>query len=169
MAELGIAAAAVQFTDVGVRLLEVLVRVCTDIRHVPSKLRATVTELKGFIQLARAIDQNIRAPNIGPASTLNGALSPAHISFGLHLLSESIVQAQQLEGVLKPLLPKPNDNAIKRGWRAVSGLKMEKEILEKCMQIQNLKVNLILWFNNGSLFLFNDQMYAKRPKNSHTS
>lgn len=71
----------------------------------------TMTELGGFIQLARLIDVDICAPDISPGLTLNEALSPTHISLGRHLLNQSIEQARQLEGVHKPLVPKPNGSS----------------------------------------------------------
>lgn len=158
MAEaLAVAAAAVQFLDVGARLLLVLSRVCTDLRHVPREIEDTVQELKEFLQLVRLLDSDIRAPNTGPASTLNGALAAAHIDHATSLLSQCIIQAQQLEETLSPLVLKANDHAIRKAWRAVVALKTEKEILRKWDRLQRLKASLCVWYNHTSLLLLKDQ------------
>lgn len=74
MAEaLAIAAAALQFLDVSARLVVMLARLCTDLRHVPREIQETLQELTEFVQLMRILNSDIRAAKTDPTSTLNGA------------------------------------------------------------------------------------------------
>ncbi len=159
MAEIvGIAAATVQFLDVGARLLGLVSQVCTDLQHVPRKIKASVEELTNFIGLVRMLDADIRAPNTGPASTLKGALSPAQLAHGTSLLRQCIDQAQELEGILQVLVPRPNERAIKKRWRAVVGLMTEKEILDRWTRLHGIKTDLGLWYEHETLLLVTNQV-----------
>lgn len=152
MAEaVAIAAAVVQFLDVSSRLFSTLSRFCENLEHVPRKVRDTVQELKVFRQLVYPLDSDIRAPNTGPASTLSGALSPDNVNLAVSLLDQCITQVQQLEETLQPLMLKACDYGIKKRWRAVAGLKVEKEILDRWTRLQGLKSTLNLWYSHQTL------------------
>ena len=156
MAEaLAIAAAAVQFMDISLRLVGMLSRLCTDLRHVPREIQDTDQELREFVQLVKILEYDICTANTGPASTLNGAQAPV---YAISLLNQCITQAQQLENPLQPLMVKVSDHAIRRGWRAVVSLNMEKEILQRWTRLQGLKGSLSLWYSHESLILLKDQV-----------
>lgn len=166
MAEVvGIAAAAVQFLDVAARLAVTLSRVCGELKYLPRKVRAIAEELTEFTRLIRFLDSDIQAPGTATASTLNGALSPTSIALATDLLGRCIVEAQHLEDILRPLVPKATDTAIKRSWRTVIGLRKENEILDTWMRLQGHKVNLSLWYHRETLVLLRgkgcDQFYIQ--------
>ncbi|KAJ9643456.1 hypothetical protein H2201_007729, partial [Coniosporium apollinis] len=154
MAELGIAAATVQFLDVGARLLIILSRVCTDLRQVLHNIEAAGEKLREFTELVRKLEAEVHAPNAGAASTLNGALSPAQVDYGTSLLKQCIDQAEELEKVLRTLVSDPADRALKKAWRAVVCVKTEKDISDK---LQELKTSLSLWYNHESFALLKNQ------------
>lgn len=158
MAEaIAIAGVAVQFLDVSARLLSILSRFCQNLEHVPRQVRSTVQELTVFRHLVQVIDLDIRASNTGPVSTLSGALSPDHVILAISVLNQCITQAQELEDILQPLMPKASDHVLKKRWRAVASMRAEKEILDKWTQLQGLKTTLTLWYNHQTLVLLKDQ------------
>ncbi len=158
MAEVvGITAAAVQFLDVAARLAKTLSRVYGDFQHMPRKVKAIAEELTGFTQLIRILNSDIQAPNTGTASTLDGALSPASIALATGLFGQCTVEAQHMEDIIRPLVPKASDTVMKRGRRTVVGLRKENEILDTWMRLQGHKVNLSLWYHRETLLLLRDK------------
>jgi hypothetical protein len=158
MAEVvGITAAAVQFLDVAARLTMTLSRVYGEFQHMPRKVKAIAEELTEFTRLIHFLNSDIQAPNTGAASTLNGALSPSSIALATGLLGRCIIEAQHMEDLLRPLVPKTSDTAIKRGWRTVVGPRKENEILDTWMRLQGHKINLSLWYHRETLILLRDK------------
>lgn len=157
MAEVvGITAAAVQFLDVAARLAMTLSRVCGDFRRMPRKVKAIAEELTEFTRLINILNSDTQAPNTGAASILDGALSPTSIALATGLLGRCIIEAQHMEDLLRPLVPKMRDTAIKRGLRTVIALKREPEILDTWMRLQGHNIKLSLWYHRETLRLLRD-------------
>lgn len=158
MAEIvGIIAGAVQFVDVGSRVLISLSRFCSDLQHVPRKIKRVRRQLEQTLQLVESIKSDIEAPNSGPGTTLSGTISQPQVDFAKGLLKDAVVQVMELQILLNKIAPTAN-GFVKKTWRAVVAMKKKEEILGKCGDIETTAGLLQAWMQHQSLRLIRDDM-----------
>lgn len=159
MAEIvAVTAAAVQFLDVGGRVLIKLSRLCSDLQHAPKAVETARSNLRVLVRLVGKIKQDLEAARAGPATTLQGAVSPERLATATTSLEECLAEANELFQTLDGLVCERSDNVAKRAWRAIVSVKKEKEILDGLTRLEQLKSNLALWYQHETLALVNNQL-----------
>ncbi len=158
VAVVGMAAAAVQFLDVGGRAFIAFSSLCSNLKRVPKRIRAEFQQIEQVLDLVRMIEADIKAPNVGSGITLAGLLSQTHSDAATRLLDNAISRAVDLEITLKSLLPAPQESARRKAWRSVISVQREEEILERCRSLEEVKSTIQLWQNHANLVLTEDVM-----------
>ncbi|KAL1635247.1 hypothetical protein SLS58_010323 [Diplodia intermedia] len=158
MAEVvGIVAGAVQFLDVGSRVLISLSRFCSDLQHVPRKIKRVRRQLEQTLQLVESIKSDVDAPNTGSGTTLSGIISQPDVDYAKGLLDDAAAHVAELQVLLNKLTV-TGDGFVRKAWRAVVAVKKEEEILSKCSDIETTTGLLQTWMHNQSLKLIIDDM-----------
>lgn len=158
MAEVvGIVAGAVQFLDVGARVLVGLSRFCSDLQHVPRKIKRVRQQLEQTLRLVESIKSDVEAPNTGPGTTLSGMIPQSQATEGKALLVDATARVKELLALLDKL-SLTGDGFIKKAWRSVVAVKKEEEILSKCKDIEAISCSLQTWMQHQSLLLIRDDM-----------
>ena len=155
---LAVTAAAVQFVDVGGRVLVKLSRLCSDLKRAPKAVRTAKNDLKALVGLVGTIGQDFQAARTGPATSLNGAVSLARLATAASYLQECLNETSGLLKILNGLDCEPADSAAKKVWRAVVSVKEEKKISEGLARLDQIKSNLFLWYQHETLVLVNNQL-----------
>ncbi|OJD38063.1 uncharacterized protein BKCO1_500093 [Diplodia corticola] len=162
MAEVvGIVAGAVQFLDVGSRVLISLSRFCSDLQNVPHKIKTVRQRLERTLQLVDSIKSDVEAPNTGPGTTLSGIISQPQVDFAKGLLEDAAAQVTELQ-VLLTRLAFTGDSLAKKAWRAVVAIKKEEEILSKWNDIETTTGLLQIWMQHQSLKLIRDDILVDK-------
>lgn len=158
MAEVvGIVAGAVQFLDVGSRVLISFSRFCSDLQHVPRKVKRVRRQLEQTLQLVESIKSDVEAPNTGPGTTLAGIISQPQVDIAKSLLEDAAVQVTELQ-VLLDKIALTGNGFVEKTWRAVVAMKKEEDILRKCSDIETTAGLLQAWMQHQSLMLIRDDM-----------
>lgn len=158
MAEIvGIVAGAVQFLDVGSRVLINLSRFCSDLQHVPRKIKRVRQQLEQTLRLVESIKSDVEAPNTGPGTSLSGIISQPQADIAKSLLKGAAVQVMELQVLLDKIAPTGN-GFIEKTWRAVVAMQKEEDILRKCSDIEKPAGLLQAWMQHQSLLLIRDDM-----------
>ena len=139
MAELGIAAAATQFIDLGGSLVTALSRVISDLRDAPKRVRTLRIEVQRLLELVRKTQSNATI-----AAEFNS-------SFDVSILSDAIEKVQRLQQILDNLCAGPNSNLAIRTCSAIRTVKKEKELDQLCEGLERQKTSLLFWFGNRNL------------------
>ena len=134
MAEVAIATSAIQFIDVGGRLLLGLSRLCSKIRHIPEKIKESQATLQQLLVIAELVKSN-------HASSYTGSQA-ADFNFAC---SECIKLVKDLAVLLGGLIAAVNDDPFCRTWKAIVAVKREREILDMCERLEQHKTTLSLW------------------------
>lgn len=162
MAEvIALTAAAVQFLDVGGRVLIAFSSLCSGLKRVPAKVKAEIQQLEHVLVVLRTIETDVTAPSNGLATALTGVLIQSQISEAKALLNDAVSQAKELEVILKSLVPPTQESALRKAWRMIISQKKEEEILERCRGLEAVKSTIQLWqerCNYARLVLIEDHM-----------
>ena len=134
MAEVAIAASAIQFIDVGGHLLLGLSRLCSKLRHVPEKIKKSQVTLQQLLVIAEVVKSN-------HASLYTGSQA-ADFNFAC---SECIKLVKDLIALLDGLIAAVNNSPFYRAWKVIVAVKREKEILDMCERLEQHKTTLSLW------------------------
>lgn len=121
----GIAAGALQFADVGSRILLSLSRLYSDISHVPEKIAKGQSQVEDLVLLVEAVPQDLAAPNTAPGSSLSAVVARSRVDRLVVLIRETIRELHELQVILDDLSAKKSDNVYKRSWKAVVSLKKD--------------------------------------------
>ncbi|KAJ9640341.1 hypothetical protein H2199_005880 [Coniosporium tulheliwenetii] len=166
MAEvIALAAAAVQFLDVGGRALIAFSSLCSSLKRVPAKVKAEIQQLEHALVVLRTVETDIAAPSNGLATTLAGILTQSQISEAKALLRGAVTQATELEIILKSLPPPAQESALRKAWRIIISQKKEEEIVERCRGLEEIKSTVHLWqewSNYARLVLIEDHILTGR-------
>ena len=154
---IGLAAAAIQFADVGWRVTLALSRLFSDLRQGPVKVRNAERELRLPMTFVETLTSDPGLATGGSTSILNGCITSTQHTGGLSLFDECKDQAQELERILTQLAPNTH-RGIKRAWRMVVSVKMEHEIMSRCVRLESLKMSLNMWYGHVNLLLLKTQM-----------
>jgi hypothetical protein len=139
MAEVGIAAAAAQFIDLGGRLVTALSRVIFDLRDAPERVNTLQVEVQQLLELVRITQSNITI-----AAKFNSSIDAS-------ILPDAIEKVQRLQQILDDLCAGPNSNLAIRTLSAIRTVKKEKEIDQLCKGLERQKTSLLIWFSNNNL------------------
>ena len=134
MAEVAIGASAIQFIDVGVRLLLGLSRLYSKLDHVPEKIEKSRATLQHLLLIAEVVKSNHVSSYAGSQAA----------EFNL-ACSECIKLVKELASLLDDLTAATNDGPFRRAWKAIVAVKKEKEILDICERLEQYKTTLSLW------------------------
>ena len=134
MAEVAIVASAIQFIDVGGRLLLSLSRLCSKVHHVPEKIENLRATLQHLLIIAEVVKSNHVSSYAGSQAA----------EFNL-ACSESIKLIKELASLLDNLTAVVDDGPFRRTWKAIVAVKKEKEILDICERLEQYKTTLSLW------------------------
>ena len=154
---IGLAAAAIQFADVGLRAALALSRLFSDLRQVPVKMRNAKRELELLLTFVETLKSDLGLATSGSTSILNGFITSTQYTGALSLIDECKDQAQELERILTQHAPNTH-RGIKRAWRMVVSAKMEHEIMSRCVRLESLKMSLNMWYGHVNLLLLKTQM-----------
>lgn len=154
---IGLAAAAIQFADVGWRAALALSRLFSDLRQVPVKMRSVKRELELLLTFVETLKSDLGLATKGSISMLNGYITSTQCNSALSLLEECTDQAQELERIVTKLAPNTY-RGMKRAWRMVVSVKMEQEILSRCVRLESLKISINMWYGHVNLLLLKTQM-----------
>ena len=154
---IGLAAAAIQFADVGWRAALALSRLFSDLRQVPVKMKNAKRELELLLTFVETLKSDLGLATSGSSSILNGCITSTQYTSPLSLFDECKDQAQELERILTQLAPNTH-RGMKRAWRMVVSVKMEHEIISRCVRLESLKTSLNMWYGHVNLLLLKSQM-----------
>lgn len=156
MAEtVAVVAAAVQFLDVGGRVLVKLSRLCSDLRRVPKTMKTAQHDLTTFLALTRMIQADLGASRTGPASTLNGVITAGSLDMAAATLGKCICEANELYNILSGIVSERSDSVTKKAWLAVVGVKKKQKIVDGFVRLQSLRSELNVWYSHETLALIN--------------
>ncbi|KAJ9667412.1 hypothetical protein H2201_002613 [Coniosporium apollinis] len=166
MAEvIALTAAAVQFLDVGGRVLVAFSSLCSSLKRVPAKVKAEIQQLEHVLIVLRTIETDIAVPNNGLATTLAGVLTQTQINEAKALLNDAVSQAKELEVILRSLVPPTQESTLRKAWRMIISQQKEEEILERCNGLEKVKSTIQLWqerCNYARLVLIEGHILAGR-------
>ena len=154
---IGLAAAAIQFADVGWRAALALSHLFSDLRQVPVKMRSAKRELELLLTFVETLKSDLGLATSGSTSMLNGYITSTQCTSALSLFEECKDQAQELERILTQLAPNTH-RGMKRAWRMVVSVKMEHEIMSRCVRLESLKMSINMWYGHVNLLLLKTQM-----------
>ena len=154
---IGLAAAAIQFADVGWRAFLALSRLFSDLRQVPVKMKNAKRELELLLKFVEILKSDLGVATSGSTFILNGCITSTQYTSALSLFDECKDQAQELERILTQLAPNEH-RGIKRAWRMVVSVKMEHEIVSRCVRLESLKTSFNIWYGHVNLLLLKTQM-----------
>ncbi len=158
MAEVALAAAIVQFADVGWLACKGVSRLYSELENAPVKLRIACQNLKQLLDLVRNLRSDLTALQAGAQSPFDACISPTNFSEAVELVQSCTRTATELEQKLDTLQPKGQDHLLKRAWRAVVTVKRESEILEDFRHLESLKSSLLLWYESRTFSLMEKQL-----------
>ncbi len=153
MAEIALAAAVVQFVDVGWRALIGVSRLCSNLEQSPRKVKRARQQLKHLMDLVQIIQADT-----GPASSITKTIPQAELVVVISIIQDCTRQATELEMILQKLVPGPQDPFWKKTWRAVISVKNESDILEICTHLEVSKSSLSLWYESRTLMFVHRQL-----------
>ena len=134
MAEIAIVASAIQFIDVGSRLLLGLSRIYSKIDHVPEKIEKSQATLRQLLVVAEVVKSNhVNSYTGSQAAEFSSACS------------ECIKLVKDLASLFDNLTVATDDGPFRRTWKAIVAVKREKEILGICDRLEQYKATLSLW------------------------
>ena len=134
MAEFAIVASAIQFIDVGGRLLLGLSRLYSKLDHVPEKIEKSQATLRHLLVVAEVVKSN----------HVNSYTGSQAAEFNL-ACSGCIKLVKELASLLDTLSAATNDGPFRRTWKAIVAVKKEKEILDICERLEQYQTTLSLW------------------------
>ncbi|TGO56095.1 hypothetical protein BCON_0082g00070 [Botryotinia convoluta] len=144
MAEaIGLAAAIVQFVDIGLRAYLKLDQFCTDIRDAPQIIQNLQVDLRQQLDIAENIHINHHA-------ILQSITSADQIEI---LLIHYIDQIRNLEGLLNVITNQKTDRSWRRGWKGIQMAKKKEEIMAVCGRLERHKTSISMWLTETNLKL----------------
>jgi len=155
---LGATAAAAQFVDVGWKVVISLSRLISDLKQATKKVKVAARKLEQLVCHVQLMQEDIQTLALSDATTQSKRFSDGRLDTITALLRECAGEAAALDNLLKQLIPGQHERAIQRSWKAIVGVKKETEILERCAQLDRLKLSLNLWFSHGSLVFLEKQL-----------
>ncbi len=132
-----IAATAVQFVDVGTRLLSSFIKLYGRLKDAPHVIQALSDEIKQLVDLAN----DLKTEGIIAASAADTAKA---------VLDDCVTLCHQLEDVLNKILVDTDDFIIRKAWKAVVAVKKEEQIRDICSRLERKKSALNLWISGNS-------------------
>jgi hypothetical protein len=139
---LGISAAAVQFADVGWKVFLGLSRLASDLNHVPEKIQQAAKRVEQLVTLSKVIKADASKYSTCPHD------EPHPLQ---RILKDCAILADQLQLILDSVTPTGKENRIRKSWKAVVGVKKEREIMEKCRVLEDFKLSLSTWIVRENL------------------
>ncbi|TGO46126.1 hypothetical protein BOTNAR_0612g00060 [Botryotinia narcissicola] len=144
MAEaIGIAAAIVQFVDIGLRTYLKLDQFCTDICDAPQIIQNLQVDLRQQLNIAENIHINHHA-------TFQSVTAVDQIEI---LLLHYIDQIGNLEGLHNVLTNQKTDRSWRRGWKGIQMAKKKEEIMAVCGRLEQHKTSISMWLTETNLKL----------------
>lgn len=116
---LGIAASAAQLLDIGARLALSLSSVATRPKDVPQNVKKAANEVSLLFKIVEVVKTNLEERG--------ESISVKNIDMGLELLKKCKEQVDGLNDILDGVVLQATDGIMKKSWKAVVGLKHEKE------------------------------------------
>ncbi len=130
-----ILAAAVQFVDVGTRLLFSITKLYRKLRDAPHQ--ALSDEIKQLVNLVNGL-------------MIEGAIADSAAITAKTFLNDCVALCHQLEDILKKILVDADDSTVRKAWKAVVVVNKEEQIREICAQLERKKCALSLWISGNS-------------------
>ncbi|KAL1869622.1 hypothetical protein Daus18300_005476 [Diaporthe australafricana] len=146
MAEaLGIAAAVVQFLDIGARLCLKIHFFASEVRDVPQKLNNLKSHLVQQIELAESIQTSV----IGSSFSLSDS-SKASLKA---IVDEQCRTMEPLLKLLDSITGKADDGLLRRSWNGIQAIDKKKDIEAACDLLDKKSNLLSLWLGNTNVGL----------------
>ncbi len=132
MAELALAAAVLQFADIGARLLISTSQLCNRFKDAPGFVRTLSVEVEQFILLVKELE--IDSMRSSPAKDVAKAT-----------LDDCIELSSRLQRKLEKISITAEDTVIQKTWKSIVTTKKEEQIRGICAQLDRKKHTLTLW------------------------
>ena len=139
MAELAVAAAAIQFIDLGGSILSSLSKIIAEFRDAPRRISTLRGEVQQLIELV-----GITQSNAEVAAVFNASID-------IEVLSDTIGKAQRLQRLIEGLHVESDKGLAVRTWAAIRTVKKDRELEVLCEGLERQKSNLLIWFANHNL------------------
>lgn len=152
---LGVAAAVVQMTDFGSRMLLASSRLCSDLSNVPSTFSTMRNHMQQFHALLCIL--KIDFENMNQRQSTQNADLTRSLTILTGLLNEAVEQAKELSTLLEKLNV-TGKTPLQRVWNVVVSVKMEEEILGRWGRLESLKGSLQLWYQHQSMQMISEQV-----------
>jgi hypothetical protein len=125
---LGGLAAASQFAQQSLKVINFISDLDGKVRDAPESIRKQAVQVEQLVDIARLIEHN-----------------PSLQTDAIILILQSCQdEAQQLLNILWRVLAAAGDGKVKRLWKAVDGITREKKILEHLSKLEREKTSLAL-------------------------
>lgn len=138
MAEIvAVTAAAVQFLDVGARLLLSISKLCGKLGDAPQLVQTLRDEITQLVEIVK--DLKIER------TTTSSAVDTVKAS-----LNDCFTLCRELEVTLDKVLVEDGDSIARKAWKALLTVKREERMREICARLERKKTALSLWIAGGS-------------------
>jgi len=124
---IGLAAAIVQFVDIGAKIVKRLSDFSNNIEEIPKAFRQIKTQLPLIIDGVRRIQDQVKSNDINPSS--EEALLP--------VLRECQEAAQRLEELLEHILPPATASFLQRRTKAIVSLRYDSKVQDIAETLAN--------------------------------
>lgn len=149
MAEaVGIAAAALQFIQLGTKLLIAASKLRSKLENATGKVNASERSAQQLVYLVRMLEADLQPTS---STTLANVLMTESKAEAEHILEDCSKEASSLLDLLHGFTVKPEDSFVKGKMRVLSYIKNEEEIEERFKRLDELSSRLILWYHHQTL------------------
>ncbi|KAI9893475.1 MAG: hypothetical protein M1814_006772 [Vezdaea aestivalis] len=137
-----IVASATQLADIGWRVYLKLSRLSSDVHHAPQSIRLAASRINQLVDLARAIK-------------IDSAFYVIPLGEGPHpirkVLEECDLIISDLEITLSGIKFNPDESKHRKLWRSLISATKEKDVLDRCEQLENCKTTITGWMSHELL------------------
>lgn len=164
MAEaVGIAAAVVQFIELGTKLLIAACNLRSKLENAPEKVKTSERLVRQLVSLVQTLEADLQPTS---STTLFDVLTAESKLEAEHILEDCSKEASALLALLHGFMAKMDGNFVKGKMRAFSYVKKEEEVAERCKRLDELSSRLTIWYHHQTLSLQKKQMDALFSMNS---
>ena len=140
---LGIAAAVVQFLDIGSRLCLKIHSFSRKVRDVPHKLNILKVHLTQQIEVTSSVQTSVIGSTLGLDDSSEALLKA--------ILDDQRQVMELLLRLLNSVTNRADDSLLRRSWNGIQAIDKKKEIESACDQIEAKGNLLLIWLGNTNV------------------
>ena len=142
----GVIAAIAQFVDLGAKVALGLSSFVSSLKNVPTRIDSATTNLRLFVDLASGLQAELQ--RLSPSN--NGTQNHAQIK---NVFDACRIEVSELMRIIDVVRSMGSDNNFQRAWKTIVGVKLERDILERCERLEHNKSNVMVLLEGQNLIL----------------